>query len=185
VWQATPTCPAAGGVNFIGKTSRPSGCSQAGPQRDLVRSIHAKATAAVASSRYAKDYAEVKAVGSVNSTARPQDRADVAQFYARPRLRLYSTRQQGSSPSPKANRCRERARPGPSQYGNQRQPRRVIRGEVLLPVLEDRDGDSRGGHWTATREPIRMSRFHRSSQRRAFRATRPTTRLAATARRRS
>ena len=32
--------------------------------------------------KYAKDYNEVKEVGAVNSTARPQDRTDVARFYA-------------------------------------------------------------------------------------------------------
>jgi hypothetical protein len=34
------------------------------------------------SGKYWRDYDEVKAVGGVNSTARPQDRADVARFYA-------------------------------------------------------------------------------------------------------
>src|SRR5262245_48631937 len=33
------------------------------------------------SGRYARDYADVKAVGGVNSVARPQDRTDVARFY--------------------------------------------------------------------------------------------------------
>jgi hypothetical protein len=37
---------------------------------------------ALTSSRYTRDYNEVKAVGSANSTDRPQDRADVARFYA-------------------------------------------------------------------------------------------------------
>ena len=32
--------------------------------------------------RFARDYNEVKALGDVNSTERPQDRADVARFYA-------------------------------------------------------------------------------------------------------
>ncbi|MGH8613932.1 MAG: vanadium-dependent haloperoxidase, partial [Gammaproteobacteria bacterium] len=37
---------------------------------------------ALTSRRYTRDYKEVKAVGALDSTARPQDRADVAQFYA-------------------------------------------------------------------------------------------------------
>jgi len=37
---------------------------------------------ALDSNQYAKSYNEVKAVGSLNSTERPQDRADVAVFYA-------------------------------------------------------------------------------------------------------
>jgi hypothetical protein len=37
---------------------------------------------ALTSERYRRDYDEVKTVGELNSTARPQDRADVARFYA-------------------------------------------------------------------------------------------------------
>ena len=37
---------------------------------------------ALTSSRYRRDYDEVKTVGEVNSTARPPDRADVARFFA-------------------------------------------------------------------------------------------------------
>jgi hypothetical protein len=37
---------------------------------------------ALHSDKYARDYDEVKKVGDVNSTARPQDRTDVARFYA-------------------------------------------------------------------------------------------------------
>jgi hypothetical protein len=36
----------------------------------------------LSSNAYRKDYNEVKAVGSLNSTQRPQDRSDVARFYA-------------------------------------------------------------------------------------------------------
>ena len=34
------------------------------------------------SARYARDYNEVKAVGGTNSVLRPQDRSEVAQYYA-------------------------------------------------------------------------------------------------------
>jgi hypothetical protein len=37
---------------------------------------------ALTSGRYQRDYDEVKEVGDVNSTARPQDRADVARYFA-------------------------------------------------------------------------------------------------------
>ena len=37
---------------------------------------------ALTSRRYTKDYLEVKTVGSIDSTERPQDRTDVARFYA-------------------------------------------------------------------------------------------------------
>ena len=37
---------------------------------------------AITSRKYTKDYLEVKTVGSLTSTKRPQDRSDVAQFYA-------------------------------------------------------------------------------------------------------
>ena len=37
---------------------------------------------ALTSSRYARDYNELKAVGSATSAFRPQDRTDVARFYA-------------------------------------------------------------------------------------------------------
>jgi len=37
---------------------------------------------ALASQKYRRDYDEVKAVGEVNSSARPQDRSDVARFFA-------------------------------------------------------------------------------------------------------
>src|SRR6185295_11617926 len=37
---------------------------------------------ALTSQRYRRDYDEVKAVGEINSAARPQDRSDVARFFA-------------------------------------------------------------------------------------------------------
>jgi hypothetical protein len=74
-WQATPSCPAAGGVFFNWQNLTPFGIASAadfmpGPPPSLI------------SNAYAKDYREVKTVGGVGSTARPQDRADVARFYA-------------------------------------------------------------------------------------------------------
>lgn len=40
--------------------------------------------------RYARDYNEVKLVGDVNSTVRPQDRTDVALFYIIPAVQVYN-----------------------------------------------------------------------------------------------
>jgi hypothetical protein len=79
VWQATPTCmpaPASGRGAFLHwRNVRVFGISSVdefmpGPPPELT------------SSRYARDYAEVMAVGNAVTTARPIDREDVARFYA-------------------------------------------------------------------------------------------------------
>jgi hypothetical protein len=78
-WQATPSCPIVNGV-AVGialqwQNITPFGIPNAGdfllgPPPALTRN------------EYAKAYNEVMTVGSVNSTERPQDRANVALFYA-------------------------------------------------------------------------------------------------------
>jgi hypothetical protein len=76
IWQTTPPpCTSAGGQFFNWKDVTPFGISSAadfilGPPPSLT------------GGEYAKDYNEVKAVGAMNSTARPTDRSDVARFYA-------------------------------------------------------------------------------------------------------
>jgi len=75
VWQPTPSCAGGGGQFFNWKDVTPFGIPSAadfilGPPPSLT------------GGEYAKDYNEVKTVGSVGSTARPQDRSDVARFYA-------------------------------------------------------------------------------------------------------
>ena len=75
VWQLTPSCPAAGGVFFQWRDVTPFGI------RSVDRFI-LDPPPAITSRKYTKDYLEVKTVGSLTSTERPQDRADVAQFYA-------------------------------------------------------------------------------------------------------
>ena len=79
VWQATPTCtpaPTSGrGALLHWRNVRLFGISSVaefmpGPPPELT------------SSRYARDYAEVMAVGNAVTTARPIDREDVARFYA-------------------------------------------------------------------------------------------------------
>ena len=78
-WQATPSCPVVNGVAvgiaFQWQNVTPFGISSAsdfllGPPPALT------------SNEYAKAYNEVMTVGSINSTERPQDRTNVALFFA-------------------------------------------------------------------------------------------------------
>lgn len=74
VWQLTPSCTAAGGLFFNWQNVTPFGIRSArqfflGPPPELT------------SGRYTRAYDEVKEVGDVNSTERPQDRTNVALFY--------------------------------------------------------------------------------------------------------
>src|SRR4051794_17807157 len=78
-WQATPSCPAPGGVGvgilFQWQNMTPFGIRRVsdfllGPPPPLT------------SNKYAKSYNEVLTMGSANSTERPQDRTDVVLFYA-------------------------------------------------------------------------------------------------------
>ena len=78
VWQATPSCPVvngiASGIAFQWQNVTPFGISSASDYLlDPPPALTSKA--------YAKAYNEVMAVGSVNSTQRPPDRANVALFY--------------------------------------------------------------------------------------------------------
>jgi hypothetical protein len=74
-WQTTPSCPASGGTFFHWRHVKPFGL-QSADQFQLDE------PPALSSSRYTRDYNELKDVGGANSTLRPQDRADVARFYA-------------------------------------------------------------------------------------------------------
>jgi hypothetical protein len=81
LWQATPSCPinpATGlrrGVLAQWGSMTPFGLSAAA-------AFIPEGPPSINSTRYLKDYNEVMTVGGMNSTARPQDRADVARFYA-------------------------------------------------------------------------------------------------------
>jgi hypothetical protein len=75
VWQKTPSCPAGGGVFAAWKNVAPFGVQSAA---DFLL----EPPPAITSSQYAKDYDEVKRVGSKFSAERPADRSDVADFYA-------------------------------------------------------------------------------------------------------
>lgn len=77
-WQATPSCPVVNGVAvgiaFQWQNVTPFGIPNAG---DFLLGP----PPALTSNEYAKAYNEVMTVGSLNSTERPQDRANVALFY--------------------------------------------------------------------------------------------------------
>jgi hypothetical protein len=74
-WQPTPGCPPQGGILLQWRNLRPFAI-------ESTDQFRAAPPPALKSLRYARDYNEVKRVGRVDSAARPQDRADVAQFYA-------------------------------------------------------------------------------------------------------
>jgi hypothetical protein len=75
VWQLTPSCTPAGGAFYQWGDVTPFGI------RSVDRFI-ADPPPSLTSRKYTKDYIEVMTVGGVDSTNRPQDRADVARFYA-------------------------------------------------------------------------------------------------------
>ena len=75
-WQTTPPlCTAAGGILLHWRNVTPFGIQSS----DQFRS---DPPPALTSNKYTKDYNEVKEVGELNSTARPQDRTDVARYFA-------------------------------------------------------------------------------------------------------
>jgi hypothetical protein len=74
-WQPTPSCPAAGGILLQWTDLRPFAIQSTSQFRSAPEP-------ALTSARYARSYEEVMRVGSIDSAFRPQDRADVARFYA-------------------------------------------------------------------------------------------------------
>jgi len=74
-WQPTPSCPPAGGLLLQWRNLRPFAI-------ESTDQFRAAPPPVLKSKRYARDYAEVKRVGDIDSPFRPQDRADVAVFYA-------------------------------------------------------------------------------------------------------
>jgi hypothetical protein len=75
VWQLTPSCTAAGGLFFNWQNVTPFGIRSASQ-------FSLGPPPALTSGRYTRAYDEVKEFGDVNSTERPQDRTNVALFYA-------------------------------------------------------------------------------------------------------
>ena len=84
VWQLTPSCPAAGGINFQWQNITPFGVPSVPGSTAWIEPFAPGPPPALDSKRYRIDFNEVKRVGNVTSdlTDRPQDRADVARFYA-------------------------------------------------------------------------------------------------------
>jgi hypothetical protein len=74
-WQLTPGCPAAGGAFFNWQSVTPFGILSADQFR-------VDPPPELAGGRYAQAYNEVKEVGGINSTQRPQDRTNVALLFA-------------------------------------------------------------------------------------------------------
>ena len=74
-WQLTADCPPQGGVFLHWRNVKPFVLHRA----DQFRS---DPPPALTSSRYTRDYKEVKAVGGRDSTERPQDRTNVVRMYA-------------------------------------------------------------------------------------------------------
>jgi|RhiMetdeSRZDD1v2_1073273.scaffolds.fasta_scaffold32982_4 PAP2 superfamily len=74
-WQTTPGCPPAGGILLHWRNVTPFGIESS----DQFRS---DPPPAFTSNKYSKAYNEVKEVGELNSPTRPQDRTDVARYFA-------------------------------------------------------------------------------------------------------
>jgi hypothetical protein len=74
-WQLTPGCPAAGGAFFNWQNVTPFGILSADQFR-------VDPPPKLAGGRYGHAYNEVKEVGGINSTQRPQDRTNVALLFA-------------------------------------------------------------------------------------------------------
>jgi hypothetical protein len=74
-WQLTPGCPPTGGVFANWPLLKPFGISDP-------TEFRSDPPPALTSTAYAKAFNEVQRVGSKTSTERPQDRTDVAMFYA-------------------------------------------------------------------------------------------------------
>jgi len=84
IWQVTPSCPPAGGINFQWQNITPFGVPSAPGSQAWLAQFVLGPPPELTSTRYTQDYNEVKRVGSATAdlTDRPQDRADVARFYA-------------------------------------------------------------------------------------------------------
>ena len=123
-WQPTPSCPPAGGILLQWRNLRPFAI-------ETTDQFRAAPPPAIASRRYARDYAEVKRVGDVDSPFRPQDRADVARSTRRRRRYRCGTRQRHRSPLSRAARCpRARGRSRWSTWRSAMRRRRYSRRSI-------------------------------------------------------
>jgi hypothetical protein len=84
VWQLTPGCPAAGGINFQWQNMTPFGVRSTPGSTAWIARFALAPPPTLTSKRYTRDYNELRRVGDMTSdlTERPADRADVARFYA-------------------------------------------------------------------------------------------------------
>jgi hypothetical protein len=74
-WQTTPTCPAVGGLFLHWRNLKPFGIRRGDQFRsDPPPRLNGR--------RFARDYNEVRVRGGLDSDDRPEDRANVARFYA-------------------------------------------------------------------------------------------------------
>jgi hypothetical protein len=74
-WQLTSACRPAGGILLHLRNVKPFAIERS-------RQFRADPPPPLTSRRYAKDLNELKAIGGLDSSNRPPDRADVARFYA-------------------------------------------------------------------------------------------------------
>ena len=81
VWQTTPSCSPAGGILFHWHNVTPFGIPSVAGSLNWMEEFLPGPPPRLTSRKYAKDYKEVKTVGSLNSTERPQDRADVVRLF--------------------------------------------------------------------------------------------------------
>jgi hypothetical protein len=82
VWQTTPSCSAAGGAFYQWQSITPFGVPSEAGSKAWIEQFLPGAPPALGTPQYAKDFNEVKRVGSLGSTERPTDRTNVARFYA-------------------------------------------------------------------------------------------------------
>jgi hypothetical protein len=143
-WQATPSCPLnangiAVGIAFQWQHITPFGVPRAsdfllGPPPELT------------SEKYAKAYNEVMTVGSIGSTQRP-GRAVLRGFFAN--AGVQSGRPAGR-PATGAFALRKCTCLRADQYGNKRQPGRIVLQQVSLQFLATRNSNPR---WRYRRQP--------------------------------
>jgi hypothetical protein len=84
VWQLTPSCTPSGGAFFQWQNVTPFGVPSVPGSTAWIAPFAPGPPPALTSHTYARNFNQVKRVGNVSSdlTDRPQDRADVARFYA-------------------------------------------------------------------------------------------------------
>lgn len=84
-WQPTPVCPPAGGVLKQWRNLQPFSIV-------TTDQFRLSPPPALTSRRYARDLREVQRLGAIDSPYRPQDRSDVARFYAAtPPVAIFNT----------------------------------------------------------------------------------------------